>query len=174
MSKYSKRKPVSKKKEIESRPFFNVFCFNLIGIAIAYFMINLLLMAVPSYDWVYNSLAKRNLSIIEQYPDLSLREKWRIKNGDSFAFLDFLNSKTPEDAVVIFPEKISNQKFSWLTDLSWSLFFSYPRIFVKKVEDAKYFGKHITHVAIIDGEGHKELLSDENLAEFGVYPLEEE
>ncbi len=171
--KKKKKNKSNHSPKMKENIFFKHFFFN---VAVIFFMVilwTLISNFVPSYKWVYHSLAKGNLELIKNNSNLTLENKWYIKCQEDYKFLNFLNASTPDDAVILFPK---NSKFNGSKRLGsgeWELFFLYPRVPVRTEKDIAELNMDVTHVAIIDGKGHKELIPNLKVSKFGVYSIRE-
>lgn len=133
-------------------------------------LVILMVYKVSGYKWFFSTMLAQNVTTIVKSADLSAIEKKRGKLLMPFHYLNFVNEKTPEDAVVLFPFdeshykdgkfKIENFKHPKRTVMNKSFVSSliYPRraVFLKDKDSDPYF-PHYTHVALLGGFGYDHL-----------------
>lgn len=132
---------------------------GMLGISLIYLILQCLFSINPSYDWVYNSLLKSNMQLINQYPDVSFEQKMALKLGASYEYLYYIKQQTPPDAVILYPSadafRVKGNPFT--QEIHNKLFatrFLYPRRLVQREELQKSpYADKITHVAIVNGVG---------------------
>jgi hypothetical protein len=131
------------------------------------------------YNWAWNSLLKGNWELIRKYPNTTLEERYQMKLGYDFAFLNYIKKNTPDTAIILFPkrelitEKVENTQLgSAIGNKMWVTHFIYPRRVIYKEEDTvNPLYKNVTHIAICAGHGYDELeYNVEQRTYFGVFP----
>ena len=120
---------------------------------------------VNSYQWTWDSILKGNWEIIRKHPNATLEQRYEIKLGFLYKYLDYVKKNTPEDAVILFPEtkhiKEMEKKHRIDTRLTGKMelsYFLYPRKVVMKSERGvnPIYGTH-THVAVVNGYGYEDV-----------------
>ncbi len=138
---------------------------NIIGLILLLASFTIMINQVHSYKWMWESLIYKNLINTWKYHDLKVKDKHEIKHGYYYTYLNFINSKTPEDAVILMPpDSVINStdpkyKLSFLKDRKRTTYFLYPRkpVYEKDIEfDAEEL-KNITHIAIVNYFGYNKL-----------------
>ncbi len=153
---------------------------NIIAGLIAYVFIAVYVFKEqPGYSWVYSMLGN-NYKIIKQHPNVPDNEKMRSKLGLSYAYLEYIAKATPENAVILYPDKTAlfpkDKKTEFRHDMYnklWALRVLYPRKVVMSSEVGKTtYTDEITHIAIANGIGY-DLLDYEppQKPEHAVFPL---
>lgn len=132
------------------------------------------------YGWVYNGLLKSNMKTIKAYPNLTTDQRFEIKLGFSYSYLEFIRKNTPDNAVILYPGRESffpeNKKTPFNGDVSnklWATRFLFPRkiILQEELPTSPYKDK-ITHVAIVNGLGFEKVnYKVDQLFEHGVLPV---
>jgi len=111
------------------------------------------------YNWFYESLLKANLNYITgKKGELTLDQKYELKLGYDYKYLNFVKERTPEDAVILMPlqryflQEGSKAKFRHhMGDKGYTSFFLYPRQVVYEKEKGKNpLYEKVTHVAIVN------------------------
>lgn len=142
-------------------------CLNNIIVSIVIFLlIFTAYKTTSSYKWVYDSLARANMKIIHDNPQLHIDRKYEAKLGFDYKFIIYVKNHTPEDAVILIPpstefvKKNFNKIGAWgVKSKIWSTYFLYPRVVVdqKRIEIDPSIAEKITHVMIINGWGYDKL-----------------
>jgi hypothetical protein len=156
------------------------FAKNIVVAFAAGFLLFECLKVQPGYNWAYYGLLKGNMAAIRANPDLTLEQKYEQKLGIDYAYLQFVKSATPEDAVILypsredfFPEGIESPFKQGVSNKTWGLRFLYPRKLVLPSEmETNRYANDITHVAIVNGRGYERLDYEvETPIEHGVLPV---
>ncbi len=142
-----------------------------------------IVLMVPGYNWMLNSLIKGNLQIIKEYPNISIEEKYSMKFNVFGNLMNYIKRSTPENAIILIPDiEIvrplinSTNQLVQLVNKSIILNFLYPRKIVMEnlKEEEKYFNK-ITHVLIVNNYGYQYLNYEFNAnIQLGVLPVNKE
>lgn len=134
------------------------------------------------YKWVNHTFIKMNRQNIMMMDTFDLDEKRSAKNGINFNYLRIIRDNTPEDAIVIMPDRsvvppknapANTPKFTDVYNKPASTYFLYPRTLVYDEKDAPLTPdgkenpnadpdyeekrKNATHVAILYGQGYEKL-----------------
>lgn len=116
-----------------------------------------------SYHWVWNTLLKGNWEQIRKHPDLTLDQRYEIKLGQDYTFLNYIKNNTSDTAIILFPDKqVLTGKISRfqlgpnLTGKMWVTHFIYPRIpLYAGSADTNYTTyKFVTHQVILNEHGY--------------------
>ena len=175
-----KKKTKNKSSEIiqaNKKPCLN----NILVTIVVFLLIFTAYKTTPSYKWVFDSLARYNLEIINKNPNLHIDRKYEAKLGFDYKFINYVKSRTPENAVILIPprseflKKNFNKKGFWgVKSKIWSTYFLYPRVIVdqKTIENDSSVVEKITHVMIINGWGYDKLeYSLREKYEYNVLPI---
>ncbi|OJV54839.1 MAG: hypothetical protein BGO31_15955 [Bacteroidetes bacterium 43-16] len=109
------------------------------------------------YNWMWEGLIKGNIATMEQYAEATNDQKNQERHGNFFTFMDYINKKTPENAIILMPgDSILNQlnpklKLSGLKNRNMVTFFIYPRKAV--YSDSEYDKKELSkanYVALVN------------------------
>lgn len=129
------------------------------------------------YRWAIHDLALDNMHRIDTLK-MQLHEqridsteeslfKWKMNyKVGLYPLLNYINEKTPKDAVILLPEGdsvISNtSKWNFIYDPEWVEYFIYPRLCVAIGREHEHpdLAKRVTHVLIIEGKGYDKLKYD--------------
>lgn len=142
---------------------------QLLVLLLSFIFISVLLNEVKGYNWVIKTLLMKNLEVINKYEDLTLEEKYQAKLGFNYFYLDYLKKNTPEDAIILMPDKLTvfqKSKSNRFKRQSPYLigrkipttYFVYPRKLVYESEkDSSAIYSEATHVAIINNWGYDKL-----------------
>ncbi|MDR1416364.1 MAG: glycosyltransferase family 2 protein, partial [Prevotellaceae bacterium] len=95
----------------------------------------------------------------------TLDERYQMKLGFDYVFLNHIKQNTPEDAVILFPLKKCTTEKGGDSQLSgninskyWVTHFVYPRrILYKDEQETNSRYSDVTHVAIVAGHGYEDL-----------------
>ncbi|MDR2469668.1 MAG: hypothetical protein LBD27_04215 [Tannerella sp.] len=117
------------------------------------------------YKWVWNGLLKGNWQFIRAHQHATIEERYAMKTGFDYSYLNYIKKNTPEDAIILFPLKehivaaAGNQKLSDnITTKKWVTHFLYPRRSLYQEEkDTNPLYNQVTHVAITAGHGYEYL-----------------
>lgn len=116
-----------------------------------------------SAEWIVGQMLPGNMEIIEQHPDLSLDQRWEFKLGAAFNYLQFIKQRTPENAVILYPDHGAffpagvESPFRGTEPYNkvWATRFLHPRRLVLRSESGTSpYTDNITHVAIVNGIGY--------------------
>jgi len=154
---------------------------NLLAGLIAYSLVWCCMTYIREYNWVYKTLLKGNYKFAKEHKDLTADQRRKIKLGVSFAYLDYLKKNTPEDAVILMPEKEAyypkGQQAVFEQEIHNKLFrlrVLYPRKIVDADEGANRYVRQINRVAIVNGYGYERLNIDPtDQPPFAVIPVEQ-
>ncbi len=167
-SKRKSQKLLNKQKRNKQE---NLFFRNFISVFVSAILILFLYISFNGYRWVVNGLVINNLKIIFQKSNLSLEQKWKLKCGFDFVYLNYIKKNTPEDAVILmpplsalYPEKerikteFNTKSAAGVKNKAWATYFLYPRKLVyQKEKDSNYLYNKVTHVAIANYWGYDQL-----------------
>ena len=117
------------------------------------------------YKWVWDGLLKGNWQFIRAHQKATIEERYAMKIGFDYSYLNYIKKNTPEDAILLFPlkehieEAIGNQKLSGnISNKKWVTHFLYPRRTLYQDEkDKNPLYNQVTHVAIAAGHGYEYL-----------------
>ena len=133
---------------------------SLLFIGIAYKVID----KNSGYHWVWNSLLKGNWDLIQKYPNLTLDQRYEMKIGFNYSFLNYIKNHTPDTAIILFPakqyitEKGGNMQLGGeVTNKMWVTHFIYPRVPLFQGTTDSVFMSSVTHVAICAAHGYENL-----------------
>lgn len=142
---------------------------QLLILLLSFIFISVLLNEVRGYNWVIKTMLMKNLEVINKYENLSLEEKYQAKLGFNYFYLDYLVKNTPEDAIILMPDKevvyqkSKSNKFRKQSPYLIgrkipSTYFVYPRKLVYESEkDSSAIYSDASHVAIINNWGYDKL-----------------
>lgn len=182
----SDKEHTGKTKDVKEKGSFSDYILwfgkNIIIAGIAGLLIFKLLESQQGYSWAYNSLLKGNMELINNYPNATIEQKFELKLGSSYAYLQFLKANTPANAVILYPDRSAffpKDKKSQFTftgepfNKMWALRFLYPRKLVIPSEvGVNHYSNEVTHVAIVNGWGLDKLkYQPTDSIEFGVLPI---
>lgn len=152
-----------KSKRRKPRRGFAWWVKNLLAAVLAYLLLPDLVSENAGYKWLVDNYAKGNLKFIKQYSDIDNSQRYEMKLGNDYAFVNMIRRMTPEDAVIFYPSRKdftdappgSPVTFSGnLCGKLSAVRFLYPRRIVTEDERGKTpWGKQITHVAVVNGHG---------------------
>ena len=137
--------------------------------------------AVPGYNWLFNSLVMGNLKTIVANPDLTKDQKYEIKFGFDYKYLQYVKQNTNENAIILMPprevflQSDFNKEGAWgAKTATWSTYFLYPRILVREedrgIKPELY--NRATHVMIVNHWGFDKLkYSVSQKQKYGVMPI---
>ncbi len=113
-------------------------------------------------------------------PKLTREQRYGVKLGISYSYLQFIKQNTPEDAVILYPSKEDffppGQESPFqgeVYNLSWATRFLYPRkiIFPHQMQQ-NVFTPYISHIAIVNGRGFERINNYQgDRFEHGVLPV---
>lgn len=132
---------------------------NLFFLGLALALLYAAFATQPTYYWVYNNLLKKNYALIKRERNLTFDQKMQMKLGESYRYLQYLRDATPLNAIILYPPSSAFRKEG--TPFKHEIFnkvyatrFLYPRRLVLESElTISPLAPHITHVAIVNGEG---------------------
>lgn len=159
------------KSETVSNGFFPHISFlkNLILFFITGLVLLMIFKGNSGYDWVRNILLAQNLKFINQYPHLTIEERYQSKFGIDAAALQQIAKATPENAIILFPpisvilSDTAQYRFlkeqGGLKMRNWALYFLYPRklVYADEIEKLEELSKKATHVLCLNGWGYDKL-----------------
>jgi len=155
------------KKQPKKKNSTKIF-FDFISIVIALTVLLLLMQIIPGYNWVVNSLILGTYKTIAHYPNITLEQKWALKCGFDYRYLNYIKKQTPKDAIIIMPTKEEifpeGEKSDFknaadcIKNKAWATYFLYPRKLVYKYEKGKnpYYAK-ANYIAIVNYRGYDAL-----------------
>jgi hypothetical protein len=159
--------PEAKKKPITES---QVMRRNLVITFVLMIILLLLYVVVPGYNYAIKDVAIGNKQRIDQIetrrlnfnlPELRLEDKLLFRIED-YWYIQFLNTHTPDSAVILLPPQSAvdtTPEFHELNSSEWMEYFLYPRLCIS--EDEKNTKKdlyaRVTHVAIVNGWGYDKL-----------------
>lgn len=174
------------KKKIQSfplgnRPKYSILLLkNLLAAGIVVLFLVKVVETRRGYGWVYNGLLKGNMKTIKMYPNLTTDQRFEIKLGFSYSYLEFIRKNTPDNAVILYPGRDSffpeNKNTPFSNDVSnklWATRFLSPRkiILQEELPTSPYKDK-ISHVAIVNGLGFDKVnYKVDQPFEHGVLPV---
>jgi len=162
---------VAKKSPSKSKGFGRVLPFMFKNVVIGAVFFSLMLYTatnVSGYNWFFANLIKGNLSFIKQNAKITVAQKKQYKLKAPYNYLEFVNQKSPDSAIVLFPFdsthytdknfKIADFEKPRLTIMSKSYVSSliYPRkaVFLRDKDSDPLFSQY-THVALVGGMGYE-------------------
>jgi len=136
------------------------------------------------YQWTLNTLLLDNLENMKKLKKLSTEDRLKAKLGFTGSYLGYINSHTPENAIIIMPPdsayKTGNDKKildNFIKTLGWANYFVYPRKLISEQDKEKYAAVYDSaqFVAIIDYWGYDKLEYKVNQkTQFNVLPIKYE
>lgn len=182
--KRSKQKPTkSEKGKVESEKKSSL-PKQLIVLLASFIIISVLYNEVRGYKWVVQNLLLENMKVGKKYSETDIPERYQLKLGYNYSFIDYLIKNTPEDAIILIPPhdvifpKDKKSNFSLknpylLARKPATSYFTYPRRLVFEDEkDSSLLYSQVTHVAIINGWGYEKLNYEvKNRAAMSVLPV---
>lgn len=154
-------KNIPKKKNL-----FIQITLNILVLILLYVFIPKVFSLNNGYKWAYNNLLKGNMKTIKEHPNLSTTQKYSIKIGTAYQYLNYIKKQTPKNAVILWPTKKEvspkNKKSPFgkteLYNKMYATRFLWPRKLVLMSEkETSYLKDKISYVAIVNGEGFKYL-----------------
>lgn len=143
---------------------------NLVITFVLMFVLLLLYVTIPGYNYAIKDVAIGNKQRIDQIetrrinfnlPELRLEDKLLFRIED-YWYIQFMNMHTPDSAVILLPPASAvdtTPEFNSLNDPEYMEYFLYPRLCVS--EDEKETKKDLyaraTHVAIVNNWGYSKL-----------------
>lgn len=178
----TKRKTDTKKKSKEEKksslPF--IVFRNIVAVLAVSTATFIIIKEQPGYNWTYNSLLKGNMKTIRLYPKLTLNNRFEMKLGMSYDFLNYIKEQTPDNAVLLYPSQedffppgkqspFQHEPYN----KTWATRFLYPRKLVLPNElDKNKYASEISHVVIVNGKGFERIpYPMEHKIEHGVFPI---
>lgn len=148
------------KKKKKSEKIF----VDFVSIVISLIFLLLLMQIAPGYRWVVNSLILGTYKTISQYPDISLEQKWALKCGFDYRYLNYIQKQTPEDAIILMPTEAEifpegeKSDFKKAADCIKNKAWATSRKLVYKDEKGinPYYEK-ANYIAIVNYQGYEEL-----------------
>lgn len=141
---------------------------NFLAVLITAVVIFLLYKNIQGYQWVWDTLLVKNLNVMKQYSDLTIEQKWAIKLGFDYRYLEFMKKNTPEDAVILMPadsvlfppgvkSEFTKESYS-VRNKAWATYFLYPRkIIYEKEINKNPLASKINYIAIANYRGYERL-----------------
>lgn len=143
---------------------------NLVVTFVLMFVLLLLYVTIPGYNYAIKDVAIGNKERIDQIetrrlnfnlPELRLEDKLLFRIED-YWYIQYMNTHTPDTAIILLPPLHaidSTPEFNSLNDPDYMEYFLYPRLCVS--EDEKNTKKDLyaraTHVAIVNNWGYDKL-----------------
>lgn len=155
-----KAKPLTRKKWFSYVFGWRSLLVSLLFIGIVYNVID----KNTGYHWVWNSLLKGNWELTRKYSDLTLDQRYEMKAGFNYNFLNYIKNHTPDTAIILFPERQyitekggNMQLGEEIASKMWVTHFIYPRVPLFKGTHDSIFMSSVTHVAICAAHGYENL-----------------
>ena len=169
-----------KEKQPAKTNYGKTIISNAAAVVLLLFLLDSLVSKNVGYHWMWNTLLKQNLESIQQYKHLTTAQKHESRQGFFFTYLNFINTHTPEDAVILLPPDSIIQQVDGLNKLGdrrKTTYFIYPRRAVyekyRHNYDSTYWNK-ITHVAIVNYYGYDKLNYQVNdKQQFSILPAKQ-
>lgn len=182
--KSTKKQAKTQKQSKEvSFDWSNWFSINLIGLIVSIVIILFLYYNIQGYRWVWDSLVMGNLKVIQENHHLTIEKKWEIKCGFDFSYLNYIKSKTPDNAIILMPaysdiypegeeSDFNNRDAGGIKNKAWATYFLYPRKLVYEEEgNTNPLYEKADYVAIVNFNGYDKLnYSVENKEKYQVLP----
>ena len=168
-SNLKKKKKNKIEKVIDNTLSLPEFWFrNVIGMIISIIFITILYFNVGGYKWLWDSLVVNNVKIMHKNPKMTLPQKWSVKCGFDYQYLDYLKNNTPEDAIILMPAKdkiypkgqksdFNTKSSAGIKNKAWAVYFLYPRKLVYENEIDNPYYDSINYVAIVNFLGYENL-----------------
>ncbi len=147
---------------------------NVGAAAVSAIIIMLLFQSVEGYDWLLNTMLANNLKTIEQYPDLTIPQKYEAKWGGEIGYTFKIKDATPENAIVLLPPKkiFLDAGLKGSVDLPHMTYFLYPRKVVYADDSASALIARANYIVCINGWGFDKFSTPvSNPQPFMVLPL---
>ena len=171
----------SPKTEINGKavkPAYSRWLFkNIVAVALTLFLLKVVMVLQPTYNWVCFTMLPENMEIVRKYPNLNYDGRMSIKLGANYMYLKNTREHTPENAVILWPssEAFTKGKSPFTAEISnkiYALRFLYPRKLVIPFDFGKsHYVDEITHVAIVNGEGFEYVPYEVEKFENGILPV---
>jgi hypothetical protein len=161
MSEQKKKQPITDSQVMRR---------NLVVTFVLMFILLLLYVTIPGYNYAIKEVAISNKQRIDQIetrrlnfdlPELRQEDKLLFRIED-YWYIQFITAHTPDTAVILLPPRSAidtTPEFSQLNDPEWMEYFLYPRLCIS--EDQKNTKKDlyakVTHVAIVNSWGYDKL-----------------
>lgn len=122
-----------------------------------------ILLPMTGYKWEQEKMVKGSMTIIKTMPNATLSQRFVMKMGVDYAFLQDVRNHTPDTAVILYPPQENffpkGKSSAFKGEIFNKLFatrFLYPRkiILEKEMATSPYKDK-VTHVLIVNGQGYK-------------------
>ncbi|MBC8616761.1 hypothetical protein H8788_03345 [Parabacteroides faecis] len=174
------------KNKIQAFPFGNRLKYltlllkNLLAAGIVLLFLVKVVETRQGYGWVYKGLLKANMKTIKAHPNLTTDQRFEIKLGFSYSYLEFIRKNTPDNAVILYPGRESffpeNKKTPFNGDVCnkvWVTRFLFPRKIILQEElSTSPYKDEISHVAIVNGFGFDKVNYKVNQSfEYGILPI---
>ena len=126
----------SPKTEINGKavkPAYSRWLFkNIVAVALTLFLLKVVMVLQPTYNWVCFTMLPENMEIVRKYPNLNYDGRMSIKLGANYMYLKNTREHTPENAVILWPssEAFTKGKSPFTAEISnkiYALRFLYPR-----------------------------------------------
>ena len=93
----------SPKTEINGKavkPAYSRWLFkNIVAVALTLFLLKVVMVLQPTYNWVCFTMLPENMEIVRKYPNLNYDGRMSIKLGANYMYLKNTREHTPENAV---------------------------------------------------------------------------
>ena len=97
----------SPKTEINGKavkPAYSRWLFkNIVAVALTLFLLKVVMVLQPTYNWVCFTMLPENMEIVRKYPNLNYDGRMSIKLGANYMYLKNTREHTPENAVILWP-----------------------------------------------------------------------
>jgi len=166
-----KKKTTKKRMNNEKSNFHqsSLFFNNILFIIVSIIVIIVLYKGIGGYKWLWDSLIVGNLNMIKQYRNLTIDQKYEIKCGFDYKYVNYIKSKTPEDAIILMPSReeiypegkksdFNEKDASGIKNKAWATYFLYPRKLVYEEEkDINQYYECVNYIAIVNYFGYDRL-----------------
>jgi hypothetical protein len=173
----SRKKQASKSRIQKARiPIFISVVINLVVASLFVFLINKLVGEKTPYKWVKERYLDGNMGFINQYPNITKHQKLSNKLKATYNYCDFINSTTPDTAVILLPFdtlQIADKNFKLkgfnqikgrIMNKKFMSYLLHPRkvVLLSEIQKKEFSLDNIEYLAIIDGHGYNLLPNNKN------------